>query len=105
MTDDRGLAALAAALAAGDRLDFVWGRFDKAAVAVLGERAVFLPDGLPHDCETSIRLNQSMTATIATLRAELATAQEVRTTASDREADAVHLIDDIRRLIAEYDRG
>jgi hypothetical protein len=48
---------------------------------------------------------ESQAATIATLRAELATAQEVRTTASDREADAVHLIDDIRRLIAEYDRG
>jgi hypothetical protein len=103
--NDNGIAALAAALAAGDRLDFVWGRFERAAAAVLGDRAVFLPDGLPHDCETSIALNQGMAAMIATLRSELATAQEVRTTASDREADAVHLIDDIRRLIAEYDRG
>jgi len=46
---------------------------------------VFLPDGLPHDCQTSIRLNQGMAetnerlaseiteqaATIATLRAAL----------------------------------
>ena len=56
------------------------------AAAILGERGVFLPDGLPHDCQTSIRLNQGMAetnerlaseiteqaATIATLRAQYA---------------------------------
>ena len=88
---DNGLAALAAALQEADdswnQMESTDGRWrDFIAAAILGERGVFLPDGLPHDCQTSIRLNQGMAetnerlaseiteqaATIATLRAQYA---------------------------------
>ena len=96
---DNGHAALAAALHAQmpwrydtyepeDEIGPINSRLD--AAAILGERGVFLPDGLPHDCQTSIRLNQGMAetnerlaseiteqaATIATLRAALELAHD-----------------------------
>jgi hypothetical protein len=80
MTNDRGLAALAKAL---DKViddgfyyrDLYGSRPAEDAAAILGERGVFLPDGLDPDdkmtmdlMEHAIREDQ---ATIATLRAAL----------------------------------
>ena len=65
---DNGLAALAAALHAihpGPR-PWVGGLTDEEfAAAILGERGVFLPDGLPHDCETSMTINEDLAQRLA----------------------------------------
>ena len=79
MTDneDRGLAALAAALHAihpGPR-PWVGGLTDdEFAAAILGERGVFLPDGMPTPTayqKRVVRVARERDATIATLRAAL----------------------------------
>jgi len=71
---DNGLAALAAALHAihpGPR-PWVGGLTDEEfAVAILGERGVFLPDGLDAEFDFLARINAEQAATIATLRAAL----------------------------------
>jgi hypothetical protein len=92
--DHDGLAALA--LRVQDLLDSLgycgvrgehlpWNTMTDLAAAILADGAVFLPDGLPHDCTTSIEINRTLSEsneslrylwsenrdTIATLRAAL----------------------------------
>jgi hypothetical protein len=83
MTDyDRGLVALAKLLPEADlawiahrdasSLPPIQSSYEHAATFILGERAVFLPEGLPHDCETSMTINEDLAQRREAAEAEIA---------------------------------